>query len=76
MLGGNRRGVPLTTTSAMFVYSIFHFVIGLWRHMNLSIKITKNGGDPSQDANVICYMKGTETHFFQSWGFKLQIWYH
>jgi len=25
-LAGNRRGVPLTTTSDMFVYSIFHFV--------------------------------------------------
>ena len=44
--------------------------------MNLSIKITKNGGGPPEDANLICYMKGTEIHFFQSWGFKLQIWYH
>ena len=81
-LAGNRRGVPQTTTSAMFVYSIFHFVSALKRHMNLSIMIAKIGGGPPQDANLLCYiwapgyMKSTEIHFFQSGGFKLQIWYH
>ena len=50
--------------------------------MNLSIKIAKIGGGPPQDANLLCYiwapgyMKSTEIHFFQSGGFKLQIWYH